>query len=214
MPTREFQAIGEDHRLVLRHVFDTGDCRVFEKDSPDDQELMEFQSLADVEARYGITDWSEPKRNWPKFVLHPHDAGGKLLIERRELRNRRKEVTGFCYECLGWGLVHLALEDGQQRRSITNHNSPKRAAGLDYFYTKLGPAADWNWPAVAAFSRRLIRFIDKSSVAKQGSKRLLPAAAAYWASRPTTPHNPPMQWTGPAGKLLAIREPARRRLGH
>ena len=28
------------------------------------------------------------------------------------------------------------------------------------------------------------------------------------------PHNPPMQWTEPAGKLLVVREPARRRLGH
>ena len=26
--------------------------------------------------------------------------------------------------------------------------------------------------------------------------------------------NPPMQWTEPAGKILVVREPARRRLGH
>ena len=36
-------------------------------------------------------------------------------------------------------------------------------------------------------------------------------------SRPSQPaalHNPPMQWTEPAGKLLVVREQARRRLGH
>ena len=27
-------------------------------------------------------------------------------------------------------------------------------------------------------------------------------------------HNPPMQWTEPAGKLLPVRESAPRRLGH
>jgi len=30
----------------------------------------------------------------------------------------------------------------------------------------------------------------------------------------TRSHNPPMQWTEPAGKLLVVREPARCRLGH
>ncbi len=29
-----------------------------------------------------------------------------------------------------------------------------------------------------------------------------------------SPHNPPMQWTEPAGKLLVVRGSARRRLGH
>ena len=32
------------------------------------------------------------------------------------------------------------------------------------------------------------------------------------AKRP--PHNPPMQWTEPAGKHVGIRESARRRPGH
>jgi hypothetical protein len=33
---------------------------------------------------------------------------------------------------------------------------------------------------------------------------------AAWKQR----DNPPLQWTEPAGKILAVRESARRRLGH
>jgi len=41
-----------------------------------------------------------------------------------------------------------------------------------------------------------------------------PECGAVPQHHPKPPHNPPMQWTEPVGKVLVVREPAPRRRGH
>jgi hypothetical protein len=195
MPNRDFFALGEDHRQVLDHVFTEGACRVFELYSPFDTELAEFKSVADIEARCKIDDWSVPDREILLLQLHPHDAAGKLVIERIELNPRKCKGATFRYSCNGWGLVQLYLESvrrGALHPSHTNHNSPKRAAAWSSTYPDLGSPEAWNWNEVIAFSRRLNRHIDKLAVAKIDSQRVLPRAAKFLVTQPTGPNHPTM----------------------
>jgi hypothetical protein len=182
MPNRNFFALGEDHRRVLDHVFSEGACRVFESYSPFDAELAEFKSVADIEARYGFHDWTASAREDLLLQLHPHAAAGKRVIQRIELIPRKCNGAMFRYSCNGWGLVQLYLSNvhaGVLRPSHTNHNSAKRATAWSMTYPDLGPPEAWNWNEVTAFSRRLIRHIDKLAVAKIGAQRVLPQAAQF-----------------------------------
>jgi hypothetical protein len=203
MPNRDFFALGEDQRQVLEYVFTEGACRVYELSSPFDRELAEFKSVADIEARYAIHDWTVPDREALLLQLHPRDAAGKLVIERIELIPRKCKGATFRYACKGWGLVQLYLESvhrGVLRASHTNHNSPKRATAWSSTLPELGTPKAWNWSEVTAFSRRLNRHIDKLAVAKIGSQRVLPHAAHFLSTQPAGP-NHPLQWTGAAERL-------------
>src|SRR4051794_33224432 len=109
MPNRNFFALGQDHRQVLDYLFAENACRVFELSSPFDMELAEFKSVADIEARYRIHDWTAQDREDLLLQLHPHDAAGKLVIERIELNPRKCKGATFRYACRGWGLVQFYL---------------------------------------------------------------------------------------------------------
>lgn len=203
MPNRDFFAVGGDHRQVLDHVFAEGACRVFESYSPFDTDLAEFKSVADIEARYGINDWSGSDRDVLLLQLHPHDAAGKLVIERIELDSRKCEGARFRFSCNGWGLVQLYLwsvDRGVLHPSHTNHNSPKRATAWSSTYPELGAPDAWHWSEVTAFSRRLNRHIDKLAVATIGSRRVLPEAAEFLRTQQAG-RNDPLPWTGAAGRL-------------
>lgn len=187
MPSRDFKALGEDHRNLLRHVFEAGDCRVFESYSVMNRELAEFKSVKEIEAHYGMTDWINFPDTSMRLALYPNDAGGRISIERIDTPPRRGKPAQFRYSLTGWGMVGLylvGLRDGWTERSFTNHNSEKRAIAWSSIHPESGPVSDWNWKAVAAFSRRLIRYIDKAAVAKQGAIRILPEAAAFVPPRP------------------------------
>jgi hypothetical protein len=186
MPNRDFMALGEDHRSLLEFIFQANDCRVFESYSLIGREIAEFKSVRDIETYYGMTDWITFPDTWLKLVLYPNDAGGRTHIERIEIRSRRRQPATFRYAFNGWGFVHLmlvGLREGWPDRSWTNHNSEKRAShGAMITDPQFGSPFDWNWKAVSAFSRRLIRYIDKAAVTKRGAMRILPQAATTEAS--------------------------------
>jgi hypothetical protein len=170
MPSRTFFAIEEDCRQVLADVFDGGRCRVFEHYSPFDRALTEFQSPAEIEPL------------WPdvQLMLHAHDAGGLVFSRRIAMRLRHDPAT-FRFECAGWGLVRLAFAaplDGKPEAGRVSHNTPARARAWADTRPDLGPPDDWDWAAVDRFARQLIGRIDARAVAKLGSARVLPEAAA------------------------------------
>lgn len=198
MPNRDFMALGDDHRGLLEFIFQADDCRVFESYSLLGREIAEFKSVRDIETHYGMTDWITFPDTWINLVLYPNDAGGKPHIERIDIRSRCRRPATFRYAFNGWGFVHLALvglREGLPDRSWTNHNSEKRASHSAMTTDpQSGSPSDWNWKAVSAFSRRLIRYIDKAAVIKRGAMRILPQAAAMeaslQASKASTTDNP------------------------
>lgn len=182
MPNCDFFACGDDHRVILEHIFDHLPCRIFELSSRFDSELAEFSSLSDVERHFDINDWASTERPSLLLTIYAADANGPLSFRRIALDSTECDGAKFRYSCDGWGLIQLYLESPRQgnlRNSHTHHNSEKRAGNWSPTYPEMGDAADWNWAAVNSFSRKLNRFIRKSGVHKIGSRVVLPCAFEF-----------------------------------
>ena len=105
-------------------------------------------------------------------------------MQRVDLDPSKCDGATYRFYCRGWGLIQLYLfspvkgRENSLNNSHTNHKSETRAmkwAGSD---SEDGPET-WNWPVVRAFSRKLNRFIRKSSVAKIRSRVVLAGAQDY-----------------------------------
>ena len=182
MPNCDFFACGDDHRVILQHIFDNLPCRMFELSSRFDTELAEFSSLEDIENHFEIEDWSANEHSTLLLTLYAANAGGALRFSRTILDSSQCDGATFQYSCDGWGLIQLYLESpqhGSLRNSHTNHNSEKRARDWASTYPELGDPAEWDWAAVASFSRKLNRFIRKCGVSKFGSRAVLPDAFEF-----------------------------------
>ena len=182
MPNCDFFACGDDHRVILEHIFDNLPCRIFELSSRFDSELAEFASLADIERHFGIDNWSRNEHRSLLLTIYAADANGSLNFRRIALDSTKCDGATFRYSCDGWGLIQLYLESprkGGLRNSHTNHNSEKRAGNWSPTYPEMGDPADWNWAAVNSFSRKLNRFIRKCGVHKIGSRVVLPCASEF-----------------------------------
>jgi hypothetical protein len=185
LPNCDFYAFGDDHRLILAHIFDTMPCRVYELASGFDAELAEFRCLSELEDHYGISNWADGVHETILLQLHPNDAGGKVELQRVDLDPSKCDGATYRFQSRGWGLIQLYLFSPIKNRknslnnSHTNHNSQKRSMKWAPEYSGDASPAAWNWSAVTSFSNKLNRFIRKSSVAKNGSRVILPCAQEY-----------------------------------
>ena len=180
MPNCDFYAVGQDQRAILEHLLSQGECEIFESYSRYDSELKQFQSLAEFEQHFSITDWHVGATETLYLQLYPRKAKGFLLKEKIALTPRSCQGATFRYRMKGWGLIQLYLEpirNGRCSHSHTNHNSRKRAEGWWSTIPSLGDPSDWDWKCVESFSRRLNGFIQKIAVCKEGSQLVLPMAA-------------------------------------
>ncbi|MEM7061977.1 MAG: hypothetical protein AAF572_02290 [Cyanobacteria bacterium P01_B01_bin.77] len=180
MPNCDFFAYGDDHRLLLDHIFKTMPCRIFELVSKFDTELAEFRSLADVEHRYQINDWCHGQHQTLHLQIYADGASGKVNFRRDGLE--KCEDAAYRYSCHGWGLIQLYLEsprNGILRNSHTNHNSETRARNWATTYPEMDDPGAWNWTVVNSFSRKLNRFIRKSGVENRGARAVLPHASSF-----------------------------------
>lgn len=185
MPNCDFFAYGDDHRLILDHIFETMPCRIFELASKFDTELAEFRSLADVERRYQIDDWLHGQHQTLRLQIYAEGADGNINFRRDDLNPKKCKGATYRYSCHGWGIIQLYLESPRNsilRDSHTNHNSETRARNWATIYPELGDPAEWNWAVVKSFSRKLNRFIRKSGVEKRGSRVVLPHASSFMES--------------------------------
>ena len=186
MPNCDFFAFGDDHRVILAHIFDALPCRIFELSSRFDSELAEFTCVADFEHHFDISDWSIGRHPTLHLQILAADAGGTFNARRITLDSAKCDGATFRYSCDGWGLIQLYLESPHQndlRASHTNHISATRAGNWSSTYPEMGNPSDWNWDVVNSFSRKLNRFIRKCGTYKQGSRAILPCAAEYMADR-------------------------------
>jgi hypothetical protein len=183
MPNCDFYAAGSDFKLVLDFVLTESGCRIFESYSPYGEQLREFCSYSEIESRYSIGQ-CRGSASSVNLQLLPIGAG-EVIIERNNLEPQH--CNGFTYRFCssGWGLIQLYLGGISPNglvHSHTNHNSEKRAFAWETTYRdKLGPVSAWSWPAIEKTSRRINSFIRKVSVAKHGSRPILPQASVALA---------------------------------
>ncbi|MFG6105292.1 hypothetical protein U2F10_23760 [Leptothoe sp. EHU-05/26/07-4] len=185
MPNCDFFAYGNDHRLILDHLFETMPCRIFELASEFETEITEFRSLSDVERRYQINDWSQGQHPTLHLQIYAEGAGGYVHFRRDDVNPQKCKGATYRHSCHGWGLIQLYLEsprNGSLRHSHMNHNSETRAHNWATTYPELGDPTGWNWAVVNAFSRKLNRVIRKSGVEKRSSRMVLPQAASFFAA--------------------------------
>jgi hypothetical protein len=181
MPNCDFYAVGPDHAAILAHLLEADDCEIYELSSRPGLETVRFTSISDFLTRFTFDDWKD-LRDTLHLHLYPRGAQGRVIHRRIELRNVSDPTKAFRFATSGWGLIQLYLEaprDGRLEASHTNHNSEKRAATWSDTYPNMGSPDEWDWAVVARFSRRLNGFIRKLSVAKQGSRVILPAAERF-----------------------------------
>jgi hypothetical protein len=181
MPNCDFYAAGTDHRTVLDFLLSDGTCDIYELASRFEQPLKQFRSLSEFEEHYAISDWAKGSTETMLLQIYAHGAAGRFVVRRVDLIPESCNGATFRYNGEGWGLVQLYLEPPRERQlhnSHTNHNSPERAAAWSDVTDHIGSPSEWNWARVSSFSGRLNRFIRSLAVAKQGSRPILPDAAA------------------------------------
>lgn len=184
MPNCDFYAVGDDHRAILKFVFDELACDVYELGSEPGRTCAQFRSLDEIMSLYRFTDWAEQNRSL-LLQLHPHDAGGKVTFKETILKYPASPDKAVTYSSQGWGLIQLYLQPprkGILQNSHTNHNSETRAHNWHSTITDMGNPSEWNWPAVNRCSRRLNSFIRKSAVDQVHSQVVLPQAQSMRAS--------------------------------
>ena len=184
MPNCDFYACGADHRVILGHLLDQGECEIFELYSRPGHELVQFTSLEDFSGRFQFSDWDGISETI-HLHLYPKAARGFVEHRRISLSKAASPEQAFRYSSGGWGLIQLYLEaprKGALSHSHTNHNSPARAATWSDTYPELREPALWDWDVVTSFSRRLNAFIRKQSVAKIGSRVVHPGAQRFQQS--------------------------------
>ena len=178
MPNCDFYALGEDHRTVLEFLLTQCDCTIYELCSEPGREVAQFQDLSDFQKIFGFSEWSVIPRTM-HLQIHAKEGGGRVHQKRINLVNANSPDVAFRFKTEGWGLIQLYLlapRKGSLSPSHTNHNSETRATTWRHTIDDMGDPNEWDWRAVTAFSRRLNNFIRKTSVAKEGSRLVLPAA--------------------------------------
>jgi hypothetical protein len=183
MPNCDFYATPTDHRIFLDWLFAEKTCQVYELASDWEQPLKCFQTtdevLSQFERRY-VTG-----KQWTSVHLQLYVLGAGPVFTPRRISLNPEACDGarFRYGAEGWGLVQLYLQsvrDGRLENSHTNHNSQRRAETWAATIDELGDPLRWDFPLIQSFSARLNRQIKKQSVAKMGSRAVLPGALALW----------------------------------
>jgi hypothetical protein len=186
MPNCDFYGLETDLAAVLEFVFQRSGCRIFESYSEYGNELREFSSVAHLQHHHVL---GHCHGNAPSILLSLLAGSAGKLVRDQIPRQLVREDEPKRFAAGGWGLIQLQL-GGESPHGIipshTNHNSEKRAISWEQQYSDLwGSPSDWDWKLVESTSRRINTFIRKMAVGKNGSRPVLPSAAA--ANMPLSP---------------------------
>ena len=179
MPNFDFYGVGQDHKVILDFILSLNDCDVYELSSPVDQSIAQFRTSEDVRNWYQIKSWDIGADQSILLQIYPRAARGEIHFEKILFSSQYNGPGKFRYTTVGWGLIQLYLEPQRNHRlspSHTNHKSEKRARAWEHTCPNLGLVANWNWPSVERWSRRLNRFIQRCSTAKVNNRVVLAAA--------------------------------------
>ncbi len=185
MPNCDFYAVRQDHEQLLDWLFQEGTCRVFELASDFEQPLKEFRAVGEVLSQFDRRHNSEEKWHAVHLQLYVLGASPPFSPRRVQLDPRACGGATLRYSAEGWGLVQLYLVVEMARglnNSHSNHNSQKRAEAWAPIVPNMQTVDLWDFKKITAFSSRMNRQIKKLSVAKIGSRPILPGALKVWQS--------------------------------
>jgi len=172
----DFYAVGADFDAVLNYVFKECACRVFESYSLPGEEIVEFNSTAEISARYPIGIFRSSGAS-VLLQLVPLSATALFSIRRLALSPDVNQGHSFRYAVAGWGVIQLYL-GGEGPHGLvashTNHNTESRARRWQDLYRELGSVENWTRPDIARISSGFNRFIrTKLAVSRIGSRPVL-----------------------------------------
>lgn len=183
MPNCDFYATLNDHKQLLHWLFEEGTCRVFELSSDFEQPLKEFRTVDEVLSQFDRSYSTGEKWHTVHLQLYVLGASPPFVPRRVQLDPKACSGATFRYAAEGWGLVQLYLGAPTGRGlndSHTNHNSQKRAEAWSTTISNMQDVELWDFKKITSFSSRLGRQIKKLSVAKIGSRPILPGALELW----------------------------------
>lgn len=183
MPNCDFYATPQDQMPLLDWVFAEGTCRVFELASEFERPLKEFHSSSDILSEFSRVYTNGATWHTVHLQLYVIGASPPFVPRRVELNPQACNGATFRFAADGWGLVQLYLATPTANglnSSHTNHFKLPGAQKWAPLSPEMAPVSEWDFTKIASFSSRLNRQIKKLSVAKIGSRAVLPGALHLW----------------------------------
>ena len=180
MPNCNFYAVDKDYEAILDFVFKELDCKVYQKLSKPNTEIVKFENTAEVIKYYDLSKFSKETKKSAHLVLWPVKASTCFSITRVDMTSKKAKPGSFRFRAEGWGVIQLELNGNSIKglvHSHSNHNTEKLAqANEEKNKVFLGRAKAWNWNVVTNTSGKLNNFIKHKSTRKVGPKLVMPCA--------------------------------------
>jgi hypothetical protein len=183
MPNCDFYATEQDHSQLLNWLFAEDTCRVFELSSQFEAQLKEFHSTEEVLGEFDQVYTNGTPWHTVHLQLYVVGAGPSFVPRCVELDPEKCDGATYRYAAEGWGLVQLYLSRAALTGLSSSHTNHFTATGAGKWapLDLEKPSADeWDFKKITAFSARLNRQIKKLSVARIGSRPVLPGALDLW----------------------------------
>jgi hypothetical protein len=183
MPNCDFYATENDHEGLLTWLFQERSCEVYELASAYEKPLRRFSSAEEVLSLFQERYSNGQRVRSVHLQLYVLGASPPFVPRRVALNPAACGGATFRYAAEGWGLVQLYLGTVWREvleNSHTNHNSQRRAQAWSDVRKEGSKVEEWDFGRITAFSGRLNRQIKKMSVAKLGSRPVLPDAYELW----------------------------------
>lgn len=180
MPKCNFYAVDEDYEIILDLIFNDLKCKVYQKYSEPDAELVQFHTTAEVVEYYQLNGFSSSQGKSAHLMLWPVEASENFVITKQVVTSRKfKGATRSRAE--GWGLIHLELRGNSSKglsECQTNNSTEKHSKALEAKHKEsLGLVSEWKWDVVIRTAKKLNDYILNKSEKRQGAKAVMPKAA-------------------------------------
>lgn len=180
MPNCNFYAMDNDYEEILDFVFKELECKVYQKYSEVNTDIVAFENTAEVMAYYDFSSFSEATKKSAHLVLWPTKASKNFRVSRVEMSSKKSKPGASRQRAEGWGVIQLELNGLAAKglpHSHSNHNTEKLArANEPKQHLALGLVKSWNWSVVTNTSGKLNNFIKYKSVKKSGTALVMPGA--------------------------------------
>lgn len=176
----DFFASKDDKIEVLDFIFNETDLQVHDLSSPFGEDIESYKSRSDITSKFDLDNKNQ------HFQLWSPTHGGKVIVRKIVLDPKHCEGHTFRFATEGCGLIQLyfnAIRKMELEASHLGHFNEKGARKWESYWENGDRVDDWNWTEIQKTSRKIQYHIrSRLSVAKIGSRGLLPGAATLQAS--------------------------------